>query len=195
MAHDKFHPCQGLADLMGLQEHMGEVKSKKITMMWGYSSMVRSWSSVQEDIMLFPRYGMDFTLVYPEGFELDPEVIDHAKKNAEASGSKFEISHDRHEAVKDAQVVYSRNWMSPQRYIIGKEEEKKVALKYKDWRYTKELEELTDNAYYIHPMPIDRGNEVDDEVASGPRSIVYDLAENRLHVQKAIMALTMAKGW
>lgn len=195
MAHDKYHPCQGLADLMGLQEHMGDVKGKKITMMWGYSSMVRSWSSVQEDILLLPRYGMDFTLVYPEGFELDPEVVDRGKKNAEISGSKFEISHDRHEAVKDAQVVYSRNWMSPLRYTIGKEEEKKLALKYKDWRYTKELAALTDDAYYIHPMPIDRGNEVDDEVASGPRSIVYDIAENRLHAQKAIMALTMAEGW
>ncbi|MBU4226627.1 ornithine carbamoyltransferase, partial [bacterium] len=69
MAHDKYHPCQGLADLMGLQEHIGEVKGKKITMMWGYSSMVRSWSSVQEDILLLPRYGMDFTLAYPEGFD------------------------------------------------------------------------------------------------------------------------------
>lgn len=195
MAHDKYHPCQGLADLMGLQEHMGEVKGKKITMMWGYSSMVRSWSSVQEDILLLPRYGMDFTLVYPEGFELDPEVIAQGEKNAEISGSKFEISHDRYEAIKGAQVVYSRNWMSPARYAIGKEDEKELALKHKDWRYTKELNLLTDNAYYIHPMPIDRGNEVDDEVASGPRSIIYDIAENRLHIQKAIMALTMAEGW
>ncbi|MBA7713156.1 Ornithine carbamoyltransferase [subsurface metagenome] len=195
MAHDKYHPCQGLADLMGLQEHLGEVKDKKITMMWGYSSMVRSWSSVQEDILLLPRYGMKFTLVYPEGFDLDPEVIAQAKKNAEATGAKFEITHDRFEAVKGAQVVYARQWMSPKRYSIGKEEDKKLALKYQDWRYTKELDSLTDNAYYIHPMPIDRGNEVDDEVASGSRSIVYDIAENRLHVQKAIMALTMAKGW
>ena len=195
MAHDKYHPCQGLADLMGLQEHMGEVKGKKITMMWGYSSLVRSWSSVQEDILLLPRYGMDFTLAYPEGFDLDPEVIAQAKKNAEATGAKFEIAHDRFEAVKGAQVVYARQWMSPKRYSIGKEEDKKLALKYQDWRYTKELDSLTDNAYYIHPMPIDRGNEVDDEVASGSRSIVYDIAENRLHVQKAIMALTMAKGW
>jgi len=195
MAHDKYHPCQGLADLMGLQEQMGDVKNSKITMMWGYSSMVRSWSSVQEDILLLPRYGMNFTLAYPEGFDLDPDVIITAKKNAEAVGAKFEITHDRFEAVKNAQVVYARNWMSPFRYILGKEEEQKLALKYKDWRFTKELYGLTDNAYFIHPMPIDRGNEVDDEVASGPRSIVYDIAENRLHVQKAIMALTMAKGW
>ncbi|GAI13677.1 unnamed protein product, partial [marine sediment metagenome] len=112
MAHDKYHPCQGLADLMGLQEHLGEVKDKKSTMMWGYSSMVRSWSSVQENILLLPRYGMNFTLAYPEGFDLDPEVIAQAKKNAEASGAKFEITHDRFEAVKGAQVVYARNWMN-----------------------------------------------------------------------------------
>lgn len=195
MAHDKYHPCQGLADLMGLQEQMGDVKNSKVTMMWGYSSMVRSWSSVQEDILLLPRYGTNFTLAYPEGFDLDPDVISAAKRNAESAGAKFEITHNRFEAVKNAQVVYARNWMSPFRYILGKEEEQKLALKYKDWRFTKELNELTDNAYFIHPMPIDRGNEVDDEVASGPRSIVYDIAENRLHVQKAIMALTMAKGW
>ena len=80
-------------------------------------------------------------------------------------------------------------------YLPGMDVKLKLALKYQDWRYTKELNSLTDNAYFIHPMPIDRGNEVDDEVSSGPRSIIYDIAENRLHVQKAIMALTMAKGW
>jgi len=63
-----------------------------------------------------------------------------------------------------------------------------------DWKLTKKLNSLTDNAYFIHPMPIDRGNEVDDELASSPRSIIYDIAENRLHVQKAVMSLTMAKG-
>ncbi len=194
MAHDKYHPCQGLADLMSLQEHMGEVKGAKITMMWGYSSMVRSWSSVQEDILLLPRYGMNFTLVFPEGFGLDPEIINQAKSNAESAGAKFEITHDRFEAMRGADVVYSRQWMSPKRYIIGKEEDQKLALQFKDWRLTPDLYRLTNNAYFIHPMPIDRGNEVDDAIASGPRSIIYDIAENRLHVQKAIMALTMAKG-
>ncbi len=195
MAHDKYHPCQGLSDLMGLQEHMGDVKGKKITLMWGYSSMVRSWSSVQEDILLMPRYGMNFTLAYPEGFDLDPEVISKAKENAETAGATFEITHDRFEAVKDAQVVYARHWMNPLRYVNGKDADRELSLKYKDWRLTKELHDLTDNAYYIHPMPVDRGNEVDDEVADSPRSIIYDIAENRLHTQKAIMALTMAKGW
>lgn len=195
MAHDKYHPCQGLADLMGLQEHMGDVKGKKITVMWGYSSMVRSWSSVQEDILLLPRYGMNLTVAYPEGFDLDPEVIETAKNNAEKAGAKFEMTHDRFEAVRGADVVYSRNWMSPKRYAVGKEEDQKSALQYKDWKFTSELDNLTNKAYYIHPMPVDRGNEVDDEVASGPRSIIYDIGENRLHAQKAIMALTMARGW
>jgi N-acetylornithine carbamoyltransferase len=85
--------------------------------------------------------------------------------------------------------------MSPKRYTIGKEEDQKSALQYKDWRFTSELNNLTNKAYFIHPMPVDRGNEVDDEVASGPRSIIYDIGENRLHAQKAIMALTMARGW
>jgi N-acetylornithine carbamoyltransferase len=195
MAHDKYHPCQGLADLMGLQEHVGDLKGANMTMMWGYSSMVRSWCSVQEDILLLPRYGMNFTLAYPEGFDLDPEVIETARRNAEEAGAKFEITHDRFEAVRGADVVYARNWMSPKRYTMGKEEDQRAALQYRDWRFTSGLDNLTNKAYFIHPMPVDRGNEVDDEVASSPRSIMYDIAENRLHAQKAIMALTMARGW
>jgi ornithine carbamoyltransferase len=82
--------------------------------------------------------------------------------------------------------------MSPRRYGRSKEDEIAEAMKHERWICTAELMKRTNNAFYIHPMPIDRGAEVTDEVASGPRSIIYDVAENRLHVQKAIMALTMS---
>ncbi len=111
------------------------------------------------------------------------------------SNGNFEIIsgniNDLKKSLEGADVVYSRNWMSPKRYIHGKEKEIELANQHKDWILTKEFMKLTNDAYFIHPMPVDRGNEVEDEVASSKRSIIYDIAENRLHVQKAVMTLTM----
>lgn len=196
MAHDKYHPFQGLADIMGLQEHLGELKGKKVLMVWAHGALARSWCSVQEHILIASRYGMSVTLAYPEGYELDPQVIEQVKKNCEANSQEFKITNDVKEGYVGADVVYSRNWMSPQAYRdnqFHKQEEIEKALKYKEWICDEEKMKLTNNALFIHPMPIDRGHEVTDEVASGPNSIIYDVAENRLHVQKAVMALTMGE--
>ncbi|MCD6412664.1 MAG: ornithine carbamoyltransferase [Elusimicrobia bacterium] len=197
MAHDKFHPCQGLADIMGIEEHLGEdLKGKKILITWAHGALARSLCSVQEAALLASRYGMDVTIAHPEGYDLDAEVMDVVGKNCAENGAKFEITNDVKEGYRGAHVVYSRNWMSPNAYHGGefhKQEEIEKALRYTDWICDAEKMKLSENALFTHPMPIDRGHEVTDEVASGPRSIIYDVAENRLHVQKAIMALTMSE--
>ncbi len=196
MAHDKYHPFQGLADIMGLQEHLNELKGKKVLMTWGHGALARSWCSVQEHILIASRFGMSVTLAHPEGYDLDPEVIEQVKKNCEENSQEFKLTNDVKEGYENADVVYSRNWMSPNAYRDGefhKQEEIEKALKYTDWICDSEKMKLTNNALYIHPMPVDRGHEVTDEVASGKNSIIYDVAENRLHVQKAVMALTMGE--
>lgn len=197
MAHDKYHPCQGLADIMGLRKHIGKnLKGKKLLLYWGHGALARSWCSVQEAALLYSRFGMDVTIASPEGYDLDPEVIETTKKNCAKNNQKFEIIHDAKEGYKGANVVYARNWMTPNAYVNGefqKPAEIEKALKYTDWICDEQKMKLTDNGLFIHPMPIDRGHEVTDEVASGKRSIIYDVAENRLHVQKAIMALTMSQ--
>lgn len=195
MAHDKYHPCQGLADIMGMMERFGteDLRGKKVVIHWAKGALVRSWSSVQEALLIYSRFGMDVTLAFPEGYDLDPQVIKWTEENAQSWGARFEITHDLKKAYKGAHVVYSRNWMSPKRYERSKEEEIREAMKYYDWICTKELMGLTEDALFIHPMPIDRGAEVTDEVADSPNSIIYDVAENRLHVQKAIMAMTMVE--
>jgi len=196
MAHDKYHPCQGMADILGIQEHLGEgLKGKKILITWAHGALARSWCSVQEAALLCSRYGMDITIAHPEGYDLDSEVIETVKKNCSENGAKFDVTNDVKEGYKGAHVVYSRNWMSPNAYHDGefhKQEEIEKALKLTSWICDSEKMKLTENALFTHPMPIDRGHEVTDEVASGDRSIIYDVAENRLHVQKAIMALTMS---
>ncbi len=196
MADDRFHPFQGLADTMGMRKHLGKnLKGKKATLVWGHGALARSWCSVQEYILMCSRYGMDVTIAHPEGYDLDPEVIGWTKANCEANGQQFKITHDQEEAYDGTHIVYSRNWMSPNAYTADgeflKAQEVEKALSYPDWICDEPKMKLSDNGLYIHPMPIDRGHEVTDEVASGPRSICIDVAENRLHVQKAVMAATM----
>lgn len=191
MAHDKFHPCQGLADVMGLRMHAGSTQGKTLLQVWGYSPMVRSWSSVQESIIVNSRLGMNVRLAYPKGFDLDPHVIDQVKVNCKTCGTAFEITHGQEAAYDGADVVYSRHWMHAGRYREGREADQKLSAEHRDWRTTAERMKRTNDAYFIHPMPVDRENEVDDDVCDSERSIIYDIAENRLHVQKAIMALTM----
>jgi N-acetylornithine carbamoyltransferase len=202
MAHDKFHPCQGLADVMGWIEWLGPadafdpgvLKGRKLLVVWGHGALARSWSSVQEAMLIGSRLGMDITVAAPEGYDLDPEVVDWTNQNCKTHGAAFETTHDPTAGYKGAHVVYSRHWMSPEAYSGGefrKEEETEKAMKHTDWICDAAKMALTANAIFTHPMPIDRGHEVTDEVASGPRSCIYDVAENRLHVQKAVMALTM----
>lgn len=193
MASDIYHPCQSMTDIMTMQEKVGNLKGKKIAVTWAYSPWVRSWGSIQSNILTSALFGMDVNLAHPEGYELDSDVLDLTEENAGKSGGSFTVTNDMDEAIKDADIVYPRNWMSPGRYEIGKEKEIEMAGQHKDWKYTKEKqEELSDSGYLLHCMPVDRGNEVDDEIMDDPElSFVYDQAENRLHLQKALMALTM----
>ena len=202
MAHDKFHPFQGLADVMGYRQHAGKnLKGKKIVQVWGKGALVRSWCSIQESILINSRLGMDVTLAYPPGYDLDSEVIKSCEANAEASDSTFEIVHDLEEGYKDADIVYSRNWMTSSFYDdmgkhgvdAAKKMEIEKAAKHDDWIANSEWMSKTNDAFFTHCGPVDRNAEVTDEVCDGPKSIVYDVAEARLHVQKAVMALTMGK--
>ena len=197
MADDRYHPCQGLADIMGLRQHLGkELSGKKLLMVWGRGALARSRCSVQEDLLISSRFGMDITVAHPEGYDLDPEVFAQARENCAGNGAKFQITHDVTEGYQGAHVVCSRNWMSPHAYDSGEFDragEVEKALQYPDWICDEAKMKFTDNALFLHPMPVDRGNEATDGVASGKRSIIYDVAENRLHVQKAVMALTMSE--
>jgi len=202
MAHDKYHPCQGLADIMGWIEWLSPkgkfdpeaVKGKKLLMTWGHGALARSWSSVQEGLLIGSRFGMDVTMAHPEGYDLDPEVIQWTKQNCSQNGTAFDVVHDPDSGYEGAHVVYTRNWVSSEAYqdgVLRKQAEIEKAMNYQGWTTNAERMARTENAIFTHPMPVDRGSEVTDDVASGPRSAIYDIAENRLHVQKAMMALTM----
>ena len=197
MQDDVDHPCQAMADLMTLQELFGRnLRGRKFVISWTYApKYVRPLSVPQSLVMLMPRFGMDVTLAYPKGYHLMPEIMDIARKNAEAAGVKLEETDDMDAAFEDADFIYPKSW-GP---IMVTEEEAEVeamAAQYEGWCATTERMKLArEYAVYMHCMPIDRGHEADDEVIDGPQSVIYQQAENRLHVQKALMALTMGGRW
>jgi N-acetylornithine carbamoyltransferase len=204
MADDRFHPCQGLADVMGWAEWYGEgpgrpsyesLRGKNFLLTWASGALARSWCSVQEALMVAGRMGMNVTVARPEGYDLDPHVYAWTEANCAVNGTEFRVIDDPDAGFDGAHVVYARNWVTSEAYQDGafqKQAEVEKATATTGWKATAQRMARTDNAIFTHPMPVDRDFEVDDEVASGPRSAIYDVAENRLHVQKAILALTMA---
>ncbi|NPA89949.1 MAG: ornithine carbamoyltransferase [Chloroflexi bacterium] len=192
MQCDIFHPFQILADLMTIMEKKGDPKGKRIVVSWAYAaSYLKPISVPQSLILLMPRFGMDVVLSYPPEFPLMPEIVDEAKALARKHGTGFEIVHDMDEGFKGADVVYAKSW-GPLLTTTDPEEGKRLQDKYKDWIVSEERMKLAaPDAIYMHPLPADRDIEVASAVLDGPQSVVFDEAENRLHVQKAVMALTM----
>jgi ornithine carbamoyltransferase len=192
MQCDVYHPCQILADYLTIREKFGDTKGLKIGVAWTSApNYVRPLSVPQSLILMMPRFGMDVTLAYPPEFKLLPEIEAQAKENAEASGSKFEIVDDFDSAFQDADIIIPKSW-GPLMVTEDHAEGIELIEKYPTWRCEQKHMDLGHkDMIYMHPLPADRGREVTNDVIDGPQSVVYDEAENRLHVQKALMALTM----
>ncbi|MGA1974571.1 MAG: ornithine carbamoyltransferase [Conexivisphaerales archaeon] len=196
MADDMFHPTQAIADMMTIKEKMHDkVERKNYVIAWTYTDHVRSWGSVQDEALIASRFGMDVTMAYPEGFDLDPAVMEWAKGNADASGSKFKVSHDLDEALEGAHVVFPRSWASHECVSVGmnrfgKEKEAALHGQYKEWILDqKKVDRMDKDSIVTHVLPVFRGQEATDEVMDGPHSVILDQAENLLYVRAAVLAL------
>ncbi len=193
MQCDKYHPHQCLADLMTIQEKKGKnLRGKKIVVSWAYaSSYLKPMSVPQSLILQMPRFGMDVTLSYPEEFLLMPDIMEMAEEQARKYGAKFEVVHDMEAGFADADVVYAKSW-GPMMTTTDPVAGKALQDKYKSWiTDARKMALAKPDAIYMHPLPADRDIEVTSEVMDGPQSVVFDQAENRLHAQKGVLALTM----
>jgi ornithine carbamoyltransferase len=199
MACCTYHPTQGLADLMTVQEALGKVQGKKYVIMWGYAKSFRGRCSIQEEALIMPRFGMDVVLAHPPGFEIDPTIVEAAKSNAEKSGGGFQVSNDLSSAIEGAHAVFPRNWASNELLKVGaskfgKEREAELHEKYRDWILTQDLlDKMDGKAVVTHVLPVLRGEEATDEVLDGPRSIIYPQAENGMYTKMAVLAVTMGR--
>jgi len=199
MACCTYHPTQGLADLMTVQEGLGKVHGKKYVIMWGYAKSFRGRCSIQEEALIMPRFGMNVVLAHPPGFEIDPKIVETAKLNAAESGGAFQVSNDLNSAVEGAHAVFPRNWASYELLEVGaskfgKEKEMELHEKYRDWTLTQDLLDRMDRkAVVTHVLPVLRGEEATDQVMDGPQSVIYPQAENGMYTKMAVLAVTMGR--
>ncbi len=196
MQCDIYHPFQCLADLMTIIEKKGRnLHGRKMVVSWAYAASYLKPISVPQSLILqMPRFGLDLVLAHPPEFKLMPEIIAQAKEQANKYKTGFEEISDPNgmeDAFKGADIIYAKSW-GPLKTTRDADEGKRIQDLYRHWITDQEKMSLAKNdAIYMHPLPADRNIEVTDAVIDGPNSVVYDEAENRLHVQKAVMALTM----
>ena len=189
-----YHPFQCLADLMTIWEKKGrDLRKKKMVVSWAYAASYSKPISVPQSLVLqMPRFGVDVVLAHPPEFKLMPEIMEQAQAEARKAGVGFEVVDDMDKAFKDADIIYAKSW-GPLVHTTDAKEGETITKKYESWITDERRMKLAkEDAIYMHPLPADRNIEVTDGVIDGVNSVVYDEAENRLHAQKAVMALTMS---
>ena len=181
-----WHPLQALADLLTLRETLGALKEKKLAIVWTHSPTPASSAATNSLILAAARSGMHVRVAHPAGYELDDEVLTEAAHAAERTGSAFETGLTAEAAAKGAHVVYARSWQS-----LADDGNATLSAtrraRERGWMIDEELMKRGEDARLMHAMPVRRNLEVTDEVLDGPRSVVYEQAENRLHTQKALL--------
>lgn len=180
---DLLHPCQILADLMTYYEHKGRFSGKL--------AFIGDGNNVANSLLVgCGKLGLDMTLACPEGFEPDADVLAAAWQAAAQSGAKLVITHDANEAAEGADAVYTDVWAS-----MGQESDAQDKYRhFADFQVNEKLVSRCKSDYiFLHCLPAHRGEEVTAAVIDGRNSVIFDEAENRLHAQKAVMALLMSK--
>ena len=180
---DLLHPCQVLADLQTIYEHKNKLSGLKLAYIGDGNNMANS--------LMYgcAKMGLDCAIATPKGYECDSGVVTLAKEDFKKGGSSLLLTDAPVEAIKNADVVYTDTWTS-----MGQEQEKEQRIKiFKHYQVNEELfSNAKQDAIFMHCLPAYRGYEVTPEVIDGKNSVIFDEAENRLHAQKAIMAVLMA---
>jgi len=175
---DLEHPCQALADMLTIKEHLGDWEGKKIC-------FVGDGNNVSNSLLLIaPLLGMDMSLACPKGYEPNEKIVETAKEYAEENNTEIIITDDIGVALENVDAVFTDVWVS-----MGDEAEAVQRQKdFAPFQVNKDLMSLAnDGAIFMHCLPAIRGQEVTAEVIDGPQSVIYDEAENRMHAQKAVL--------
>ncbi len=181
---DLLHPCQAMADFFTLKEKRGDLVNFKLAYVGDGNNVCHSLLSAAA------KSGSKMSVATPAGYEPDPEIQKQAEVEGKETGASFSFTNDPNEAVENADAVYTDVWAS-----MGQEQEKENRVKlFTPFQVNKGLmAKAKEEAFFMHCLPAHRGEEVTDDVIDSSRSVVYDQAENRLHVQKAIMLLLQGK--
>ena len=179
---EMMHPCQALTDIFTVMEHKGKLQGLKMAYIGDGNNMVHSL------IQACAKVGMDIAIATPKGYEPDAAIVADARKVAALTGSKITLGNDPLVAAEQADVLYTDVWAS-----MGRETEQNIRkIAFAGYQINSEVMDVAKaDAIVLHCLPAHRGEEITDEVMESKQSVVFDQAENRLHVQKAIMVLLM----
>ncbi len=179
------HPCQAMAMMMAIKDKFSKLKKKKFVLTWVYHPKPLNTAVANSAGLAASLFGMDIEVVNPPGYNLDNSYLSMMANNCKSNGAEFKISNNMGKAFESADFIYAKSWGSLEQYGNFNP---KIHDQYKDWIVDKEKMSCTNNAYFSHCLPLRRNVKATDEVIDSANCLIYDEAENRLHVQKAILA-------
>jgi Ornithine carbamoyltransferase len=184
------HPCQAMADMMTIREKIGMAK-KKVVLTWAWHPKPLPMAVPNSFALAAAQFGHDLTIAHPKGYELDGDLLTEIEGHATASGGSVEYTNDIDDAFDGAEVIYAKSWGSKRFYGDDEADMKERAAYREKWIVDEAKMSMTKNAIFMHCLPVRRNVIVTDGVIDSAKSVVIDQAENRLHIQKAIMAELM----
>lgn len=181
------HPFQALADILTIREKLGSFKGNRVTLSWAYHPKPLPMAVPNSFALIAAQFGLDLTIACPPEYDLGPEALSEIEAAAGANGGSVEVSRDFRKACAGTRVVYAKSWGGKEFYGNA-EADLQTRQEYRHWRIDEEVMRSTDGGVFMHCLPVRRNVVVTDAVLDGPQSVAIDEAENRLHVQKAVLA-------
>ncbi|MBK6751400.1 MAG: N-acetylornithine carbamoyltransferase [Acidobacteria bacterium] len=181
------HPCQSMADMMTIRETLGPAK-KKVLLTWAWHPKPLPMAVPNSFALAAAQFGHDLRIAHPKGYELDDQLVAEIEQQAAQNGGSVEITNDPSGAFDDVEVVYAKSWGSKQFYGDASADMRERSVYRDEWIVDEEKMMHANDAIFMHCLPVRRNVIVSDAVIDSPRSVVIDEAENRLHIQKAIMS-------
>ena len=184
------HPCQSLADMLTIREKLGAGR-KRVVLTWAWHPKPLPMAVPNSFALAAAQMGHDLLIAHPQGYELDEKLMQTSRQLAAAAGGSLETTHDIEAAFGGAEVIYAKSWGSKQFYGNSEQDTITRAQYRRKWIVDEEKMARTHDAIFMHCLPVRRNVIVTDEVIDSPASVVIDEAENRLHVQKAVLSLVL----
>ena len=183
----RFHPFQALADILTIREKLGALHHDRVVLSWAWHPKPLPMAVPNSFALIAAQFGLDLTIACPPEYDLGDEVMQEINQASATSGGQVHIARDYREACRGAKIIYAKSWGGKQFYGNAQGD---IAARqiYRDWRIDQEVMDSTGNGWFMHCLPVRRNVIVTDEVLDGTQSAAIDEAENRLHVQKAVLA-------
>ena len=183
----RHHPFQALADIMTIRESLGAIGGNRVVLSWAYHPKPLPMAVPNSFALIAAQFGLDLTIACPSEYDLGDEIMCEITAAAEQNGGRVGISRDQRAACAGARIIYAKSWGGKEFY--GRPEaDIELRQKYRDWRIDDEVMRSTDRGWFMHCLPVRRNIVVTDDVLDGPQCAAIDEAENRLYVQKAVLA-------